>query len=511
MKTINKIPSKKSINLKDEITNNLSSQLYTRQKELDETNVIYQSKKKNLEIKTNNYKEFLQSIKTLEFKIEEENNKFNPLKIKHKLILKSINQDFLNEFKGNSNKIINEIFLTFINFNNEQVNQLNYLLENKDELKFLLYNSFQYYKLLIDNNTIDYNNKKRIILSSINKFRKLIDNPFERIMTFIENSFKILDLKIEIKKDNNKLIEINAQKNKIFSEIQTLRKEISNMEIDIKKLYDYNQQISYIIQDYKKIFSANNSYEIKNEKITSIKNLIEILKQNELYKKPIKNKILKKNIKKQKGTNLSTPRNERQVKQISSISFQNFKNEMEKLTKVSKSKYNQTININYRVNNKINNISNTIINNGIISTDISESEKTKKPFYTISKLISKSTLNQKKEKMNTIKKVYINNNYKLKSNQFYNNENKPKNQIIKIKRIEVLRFNDSIEPISYTNDDDIDNNSDYSIGDEFEVQNNKEKKLKESKSLSSFRTIHYNMKYNQNFTQISKFNEENKL
>ena len=80
--------------------------------------------------------------------------------------------------------------------------------------------------------------------------------------------------------------------------------------------------------------------------------------------------------------------------------------------------------------------------------------------------------------MNTIKKVYINNNYKLKSNQFYNNENKPKNQLIKIKRIEVLRFNASIEPISYTNDDDIDNNSDYSIGDEFEVQNNKEKKCR---------------------------------
>ena len=208
----------------------------------------------------------------------------------------------------------------------------------------LLLNSSDYFKILNENDIINYNNKKMSILTLINKLRNFINEPFELIINYIENTFNDLDLRNKINKDERNLLDLNIEKSKLFVELTILKNQITKNEIIYKKLSDYIQQISSIIQEYKRIFTAKNTLEEKNIIKRKVQKLYENLKQNEFYKEN-----LSKNYHKKK--NNSTPKTQIPVKPIPSLTLPNYKIEEPKF---SKNLHNekQTISVKNRIKKK---------------------------------------------------------------------------------------------------------------------------------------------------------------
>ena len=458
MKTINKISSNNEVNMKQEIMYQLPIIYTEKQKELEDKNTQKLILNENYNLKSNEYNKIQQLISQIEIKIEEKNEKSDSLKAQQKVIFISINPELFSDFKEKSHKINHEIyeaFLIFLDFENKNENQLDYLLKHKEDLITLLYDSFEYFKILNELNHDNYSNKKMNILTSINKLRNLIDYPFEILFNFIENSFKIIDYKYENNKEKKRLIGLIADKNKLLTELNIINDERKKNDIEIKKLDDYTKQISFIIKDYKSIFTATNTLEEKNVIKNRVKMFFDNLKQNELYKS-----------KKQKMKNLSSPRYQKPVKTIPALTLQNIKEEINKVSKNTKINSNtQTINANYRIFNKRNNT----YNNTLISSENSESEKIKKPIQTIAKLKSRSKM-IKKEK-DDIKGFTVNNFYKGKSKSKNNNNNYKKqcNKTINAQRNNNYNFHHKNINTVENNNFFYDNNE-YNINNELEIQ-----------------------------------------
>ena len=432
MKTINKISfGDNSTDLKNEITHILPTEKSQRNKELEEKKIELINQKITYKEKNNKFIEIHHLIEDCELQIEKKNKKSNDLKAQQKIILKKINQKFFIDFNKESGQINEELykaFLIFINIQNELECQLKFLIEKKEDLVMLLLNSSDYFKILNENDIINYNNKKMRILTLINKLRNFINEPFELIINYIENTFNDLDLRNKINKDERNLLDLNIEKSKLFVELTILKNQITKNEIIYKKLSDYIQQISSIIQEYKRIFTAKNTLEEKNIIKRKVQKLYENLKQNEFYKEN-----LSKNYHKKK--NNSTPKTQIPVKPIPSLTLPNYKIEEPKF---SKNLHNekQTISVKNRIKKKKNNTifySKNTNNNGVISTDISENEKAKKTHQTIAKLKSRSNISSKQKERRgafytsiDFHKMKKNNNNNNKNN---NNFQKKKNNI----------------------------------------------------------------------------------
>ncbi len=458
MKTINKISSNNEVNMKQEIMYQLPIIYTEKQNELEEKNKQQSILNNNFNLKYNEYIKIQQLISQIEFKIEEKNEKSDSLKAQQKIIFITINPELFLDFKEKSHKINHEIyeaFLIFLDFENKKENQLDYLLKHKEDLITLLYDSFEHFKILNEFNHDNYSNKKMNILTSINKLRNLIDYPFEILFNFIENSFKIIDCKYENNKEKKRLVGLIADKNKLYTELKIINDERTKNEIEIKKLDDYTKQISFIIKDYKSIFTATNTLEEKNVIKNRVKTFFDNLRQNELYKS-----------KKQKMKNISSPRYQKPVKTIPSLTLPNFKAEINKASKNSKINSNpKTLNANYRIFNKRNNT----YNNTLISTENSESEKSKKPIQTIAKLKSRSKIIRIEK--DDLKCLTASNFYKGKSKTKNNNNNNKKqyNKTINAQRNNNYNFHQKNINTVENNNLFYDNNE-YNINNELEIQ-----------------------------------------
>ena len=484
MKTINKKNSNHSFNIKDEIMN-LPSQLYEIQNIFDKKNNELKNQKINLKNIYNHFNDIQQIIKKLELKIEEKNNKSDSLKSQQKLIFILITSNIFYDFKkqlSEINKEIYQAFLIFIDYEKSQESQLDLFLKNKDDLLSLLYNSFENFTLLNIYNQVIYNNKKMTILTSINKLRKWIKYPFDIIINYIENTFEIIDFKYENTKEEKKLLTLITEKNKVYNELKNIENEITKKEINVKQLYDYSKEISYIIKNYRCIFAHKNTSEDKKQIMKKIKDLIDKLRQNDLYQKNKSNKTINKN----NNNNVlkkALSKNEMYVKQIS---FQNNKEHVKKISKASNNS-NQK-NINYNSFNKRNNTSHNIF----INKDFSETEK----FKNLNKLKSKNNF-YPKDKIQIIKNLKVNNFDKNKNKKNNNkNINFIKNRIIKIEKIDKKLNENSLNKID--NKSIIDNQSEFSVCDEFEIEKkdkNNDKTLRGSKSLGHFKIINMNKQF----------------
>ena len=500
MKTVNKNNSNHSLSVKSEIMN-LPSQLYEMQDKFEKKNNELKNQKNNLKNKYMNYNRIEQIIKKLELKIEEKNNKSDSLKSQQKIIFILITSNVFYDFKKQLheiNKDIFQAFLIYIDFERNQESQLDLFLGNKEDLISLLYNSFENFKLLNIYNHVIYNNKKMTILTSINKLRKYIKYPFDIIFNYIENTFGIIDFKYENNKDEKQLLALIAEKNKEYNELKNLEIAIKNEEINVKQLYDFSKQISYIIKNYRCIFSNKNNIDDKNQIMNRMKDLIDNLRKNKLYQKNKSYKTLNKNNNNNNILKRTLSKNEMYVKQIS---FQTIKNDLTKLSKTSKKNNKQT------VNNKSFNKRNNTSQNIFIKKDFSETEKLKN----LKQLKSNNNLFTK-DKKQMIKNVQV--NIFDKNKQKNNTKNNfIKNQIIKIEKIDknlqenILNKND--------NQSIIDNQSEFSICDEFEIEKknkNNDKTLRGSKSLGHFKIINMNQKFNNYLNEnLSENNIKDKI
>ena len=496
MKTISKNNSNYSINIKNEIMN-LPSQLYEIQNNFDKKNDELKNQKNNLKNKYNNYNGIEQIIKKLELKIEEKNNKSDSLKSQQKIIFILITSNVFYDFKKQLYEINREIFqafLIFIDFEENQESQLDLFIDNKEDLITLLYNSFENFRLLNIYNQIIYNNKKMTILTSINKLRKYIKYPFDILFNYIENTFGIIDFKYENNKDEKHLLALRNEKNKVYNEIKNLEIEVTNKEKYVKQLYDCSKQISYIIKNYRSIFSNKITNEDKNQIMKRMKDLIDNLRKNELYQKNKLSKTINKNNNNNNLLKRTLSKNEMYVKQKS---FQSIRNDITKLSKTSKNNNQQ--NINHKSFNKRNNNSNNIFQ------EFSETENSKN----LKKMKSKNNF-YPKDKIQIIKNIKVNSFDKNKNKQKNNNKNNfIKNQIIKIEKIGKNLKENHLN--KNNNQSIIDNQSEFSICDEFEIEKKdkkNDKTLRESKSSGHFKIININKQFknylNENLSENNK-------
>ena len=211
-----------------------------------------------------------------------------------------------------------------------------------------------------------------------------------------------------------------------------------------------------------------------------MKDLIDNLRKNKLYQKNKSYKTLNKNNNNNNILKRTLSKNEMYVKQIS---FQTIKNDLTKLSKTSKKNNKQT------VNNKSFNKRNNTSQNIFIKKDFSETEKLKN----LKQLKSNNNLFTK-DKKQMIKNVQVNIFDKIEKIEKNLKEN-------------ILNKND--------NQSIIDNQSEFSICDEFEIEKknkNNDKTLRGSKSLGHFKIINMNQKFNNYLNEnLSENNIKDKI
>ncbi len=473
MSTITKLNSYSvsNNNLKNEINNKLPCELEEKKKEY---NKIKNEIKTQIDLyheKLNEYNDINKTLNKFEVEIEEKRLKIDNLKEEQKIIFIQITPKFFESFieiLENIKKEIYKIFLIFINYNQENTIQLKFLLSNKENLISLLFNSFEYFKLIHETSKNEYDNKKNIIMTSINNFINLIEAPYDIIFHFMRNTFKIIELMDENKENEIQFLKLNNTKNKLFVEKIIIENKIQKNENNLDNLEKYINNIDSILKKYKNIFSAKTEKkkEVMENVLLSFKNL----KKSNYYKKNSFNTSSRYN------NNGIFSQNNIKTKPISIISIQTFNKKTQKPNTISSknsysySKINQSVN-----NSKNNNSSNAIQINGVISTDISDSgDKIKKPKVNIAKLKSRSNSHCYNKSKN--KNLTMNNNNNLQKKNKLVKKNKininfAKNKFMKFEKVNKAESDndDSGLKTIYDNETIIDEK--YDISNELQIQN----------------------------------------
>ena len=481
-------------NLKNEINNKLPFELEEKNKEFNKLKIQIKTLIDLYNEKLNEYNDINKTLKQFEIDIEEKRLIIDNLKTQQKIIFKQITSKFFESFIEILEKVKKEIykvFLVFIDYNEENEIQLKFLLNNKDNLSTLLFNSFEYFKLIYETSKNEYDNKKNIIITSINNFINSIEAPFDIIFHFMKNTFTIIELINENKENELQLLKLNNTKNKIFIEKTIIESQIQKNENNLGNLEKYINNIDSILKKYKNIFSpkTENKKEVMENVLLSFKNL----KKNDFYKKNSFNKSSRN----KDEINIFPSKNIK-TKPISIISIQNFNKKTQKPNTLSVknscsySKINKSINY-----SKNNNSNNGIQINGIISTDISDSgDKIKKSKINIAKLKSRSNSHCYDKSKN---KTLINNNTIIQKKNKLVKKNKinlhyGKNKFMKFEKVNKAESDNDDSGLKTIYDNETIMDEKYDISNELQIQNlknddseneNENKRIKGCKSLQN--------------------------
>ena len=425
-----------------------SEEVGTLQKELNEIKTKYSNKE-------NDMNKLMKEITTLENDLMYNYDELNNIKSSQKIIINEINEEAFNSFRNNFYKLDEEYtkkILNFLRYENEYEDELNFLLIKYKDLHELLRDSFNYFKSIKDANKYQeiknkiLNNKKR---SSIklnynnkigNKFNKLeLNKPFNIILNFIENTFKIIDIKNKINEIKTDINNKNETKEKLYIEIKILKRILNEKQENLNNINIYIKRMNNILIKYKNYFGNHNNIninkvknrnnDIKNTKKEKIENENNNNINNNLEKKIV---YLKNNI---NNTNNNIFINNNKIINSNSSSsdnnFNNFYHSVNNCTNnnmiLTKSSKSNSSNENSSSNISPNNIkiisinSNTKINtskNAINPKPIPNTPKN-------SKIFNRNRVNLPKSNSNENKKI------KISSLQIYHSSNKGnKNNII---------------------------------------------------------------------------------
>ena len=214
------------------------------------------------------------------------------IKSLQKLILNSINlgdsfnyNDFLHK-----DKKLRETIFTFLNFDGQFINELSFIFTHNRDLTNLLIGAYSYLKVIQNDSPEKYFQIKNKIKSELNEIKNLYkENPFDLILNYIDNTFKIFENKEKVILLENKKEILNNKKNEIFLQIKLMEKQKSDIENTIVSVDSYINNIINIIDKHKLLTkytkcefnisrnnknSNNNNYQIKN------KNLNEEISEN---------------------------------------------------------------------------------------------------------------------------------------------------------------------------------------------------------------------------------------
>ena len=362
------------------------------------------------------------------------------LKSEQKLIINSLTEENFKRFKNNFYKIPNnyrEVILLFLKYEGILKEELNFLLIKQENLQQLLRDSYSHFKSLVEfdkkkseslrekiKSLLDEEKEKYVKESKSNKYK--LESPFDIIIAFINNTFKVIDIIKYNKIINQNIKDKSNNKNNLFIQNKLLEETIREKEKKLKNINIYIKYINNILIKYQNYFGNSNknnnennsksfinnrydnignniifvdnkkdnsyiNYKLKSNANTLLKSNIITDENNEKLKNSINDKILLK-------SNLKMS-NEEKIKTISNVNLSSMirkKNNFYQAVNNCKSKGNLNIN-DSSTNNQMVNSSNI-------------------------KIISIIT-NKDQQNLNTSNNISHNNNQYLNSNSIDNNIN----------------------------------------------------------------------------------------
>ena len=127
--------------------------------------------------------------------------KISSLKKKQKLILGTITNEYFSYFKPMSQRIAHEIyngFLLFVNFEGDKKEQIDLVIQSKENLVNLLLGSVSYLKMISEIDIKQYNKKKDEILKIKQSKNDQIVFPFDTLYDFFSNLFEMIDIENDL-------------------------------------------------------------------------------------------------------------------------------------------------------------------------------------------------------------------------------------------------------------------------------------------------------------------------
>ena len=252
-----------------------SEEVQKLRQELNELKIKY-NKKENLLNKTT--KDIINIESDLVYNYDELDN----AKSEQKILINELNEESFNLFRNNFYKLDEEYYkriLCFLKYENIYEDELNFLLLKTEDLNSLLRDSYSYFKSIEDKekyqelknkilniqkgNTIKLNFKKNNLHKS---------KPFNIILNFIDNTFKIIDINNKIKEMKLDINEKNEIKENLFIEIKILKNDINEKNNKLDNINIYSKRINNILIKFNKFFANNEKIKIQNHNINNIEN-----------------------------------------------------------------------------------------------------------------------------------------------------------------------------------------------------------------------------------------------
>ena len=509
-----------------------SEELRLLQKHLHELNSKYNKKENQIDKLS---KDIIKIENNLISNLEE----ISKIKSEQKLIMGSLNEESFKNFTQNFYKIPNnyqQIILIFLQYEGKYKDELNFLMIKQDNFNALFRDSYSFFKSIEEFDSEKYESCRDKIKNLKNgdnfRFNKSIKSdknknnknklmhPFDIIIDFIDNTFKIIDNRKYNKEMIKNIKTESANKEKLFIENKILKNEINEKQEKLKNLNLYIKHINNISIKYKNFFCNSNNSKLNNTPNSKISDI----KDNENKKAQsainndfhIKNKIiLSSKIKNEEKLNLKNDKiifnNQNKILITANINKdEKFKNNFE-------FSQNQSNNIFHAVNNcKKNSISN------IPSTKNSTQDLLNNPNNNI-KIISIVT-SSIPENVNISNNSFINiNNYEnnntCKINSFsidYNHRN-PNNKI-KIGLISMYQSTTSKKyknKIAKTNSfEQVDSGKISICNQAFINESNKsiseiqDIKIEDKIPLNSNKQLYYSYQFNDDINNDNKNNKE---
>jgi hypothetical protein len=253
-----------------------SEQVRVLQIELNELNLTYSQKENQINKIT---KEIISIENILTSNLEE----MSKIKSEQTQIMNLLNEESFQTFRKNFYSIPNnyqDIILIFLKYEGYLKEELNFLLIKQEIFLDLLRDSYSYYKSIeeIDKekyetcrnkikNIINEENKKNFINIKGNKKDKdknKLMPPFDIIVNFISNTFKIIDINKSNEEKYQKLKEKNKDKQNLFIQNKILEETIKEKQEKKKSINNYIKHINNIIIKYKNFFANSNKINIIN-------------------------------------------------------------------------------------------------------------------------------------------------------------------------------------------------------------------------------------------------------
>ena len=225
-----------------------SKQVKILNSEINELQSIYKKTENNIDKIS---KEIINIENTFSNNLE----KIRKIKLEQKLKIDSLTEESFKNFNKNFYKIPNNfqnIILIFLNYEGELKDQLNFLLLKHENLIQLLKDSYSYFKSLEEFDKEKYEicrdkikklkkeNNLRLSWNKLdNKNPKKLQNPFDIIIEFIDNTFKIIDENDNNKKMNENIIQKSSDKGNLFIQNKLLLQQIKEKQETLKNINIY--------------------------------------------------------------------------------------------------------------------------------------------------------------------------------------------------------------------------------------------------------------------------------